>query len=122
MTTVPVIRDKEKVTVREQAIVTTGPAAAALVASGIGTLVIGLMTTGAVLSEGLSNFLNWWDPAGPLTGKTGVAVIVWLISWIVTHTLWKDRDSDLGKAFTITLILIGLGVLLTFPPVFEAFE
>lgn len=122
MTTVPVIRDKEKVTVREQAIVTTGPAAAALVASGIGTLVIGLMTTGAVISEGLKTFLNWWDPAGPLTGKTGVGVIVWLISWIVTHTLWKDRDSDLGKAFTITLILIGLGVLLTFPPVFEAFE
>lgn len=122
MTTVPVTRDKEKVTVREHAIVTTGPAAAALVASGIGTLVIGLMTTGAVISEGLNNFLNWWNPAGPLTGKTGVGVIVWLISWIVTHTLWKDRDSDLGRAFTITLILIGLGVLLTFPPVFEAFE
>jgi len=100
----------------------TGPAAAALIASGIGTLVIGLMTTGAVLSEGLKNFLNWWNPAGPLTGKVGIGIIFWLVSWILMHTMWKNRDYDLGKAFTITLVLIGLGLLFTFPPVFEAFE
>ena len=100
----------------------TGPAAAALIASGIGTFVIGLMTTGAVLSAGLKGFLNWWNPAGPLTGKTGIGIILWLVSWILMHTMWKDKDYDLGKAFTITLIFIGLGLLLTFPPVFEAFE
>jgi hypothetical protein len=102
--------------------VTTGPAAAALISSGIGTLFIGLFTMGAVLSEGLREFLNWWNPAGPLTGKTGLAVILWLASWIVMHTRWKDKESDLGRAFIITLVLIGLGLLFTFPPVFEAFE
>ncbi len=100
----------------------TGPAAAALISSGIGTLTIGLMTTLAVISVGLKSFLTWWDPVGSLTGKTGIGIIAWLISWVVLNTIWKDKDYDLGKAFTITLVLIGLGLALTFPPIFEAFE
>lgn len=102
--------------------IATGAAAGAMIASGIGTLVIGMMTTGAVLSSGLKSFLNMYNPAGPLSGKTTVGVIVWLISWFVLNRIWKDEDYDLAKAFTITLILIGLGLILTFPPVFEAFE
>jgi hypothetical protein len=75
-----------------------------------------------VIIPGLKSALNWWSPAGSLTGKTGIGVIVWLVSWALMNTLWKDKDYDLGKAFVTTLVLIGLGVLLTFPPVFEAFE
>jgi hypothetical protein len=66
--------------------------------------------------------LNWWNPAGPLTGKTDVGVIAWLISWALLNTVWKGKDYDLGKAFIITLIGVTLGVILTFPPVSEAFE
>lgn len=110
--------EKEKVSAK----VAIGVAGAAFLSGGIGTLVIGLLTTGAVISEGLKNALNWWDPAGPLTGKTGVSIIVWLINWVILHTIWKDKEVDFNKIFTITLILIGLGFLLTFPPVFEAFE
>lgn len=114
----PKVKAKEEVSTK----VAIGAATAAFLSSGIGTLVIGLMTTGAVLSEGLKNALNWWNPAGPLTGKTGVGVLAWLVSWIILHTLWKDKEADFNKVFVITLILIGLGFVLTFPPVFEAFE
>jgi len=106
----------------ERTTLRTGPAAAAMIAGGIGTLTIGLLTTGAVLSAALKGILNWWNPAGPLVGKTGLGILAWLLSWVLLHTAWKNRDSDLGKAFTITLVLVGLGVLLTFPPIFEAFE
>jgi hypothetical protein len=99
-----------------------GVAAAAFLASGIGSLFIGLMTTGAVISVGLKNALNWWNPAGPLVGKTTVAVIAWAVSWVILHTMWKDKDIDFNKVFTVTLVLIALGFLLTFPPVFEIFE
>jgi hypothetical protein len=112
----------EKTVKKASAKTAIGVASAAFVASGIGCLVIGLLTTGAVLSEGLKNALNWWNPAGPLTGKTGVGVIAWLISWVLLHTLWKDKEMDFNKVFTVTLILIGIGFVLTFPPVFEAFE
>ncbi|MFO7644183.1 MAG: hypothetical protein R6W95_07350 [Desulfosarcina sp.] len=99
-----------------------GRISAAIVASGIGCLVIGLLTTGAVISEGLKNILNWWNPAGPLSGKTSVGVIVWLVTWAIFHFLWKDQEAEVKKTMTITLILIALGFVLTFPPVFEAFE
>lgn len=122
MTTYELTEQKGKSSVQTQAHVFTGVAAATFVAGGIGALVLGLMTTGAVISEGLKNALDWWNPAGPLTGKTGIAVIFWLISWILLNTLWKGKDVDLRKSFIITMVLIGLGLLFTFPPVFEAFE
>jgi len=62
------------------------------------------------------------SPAGPLTGKTGVGVIAWLVSWIVLHTLWKDEDVALVRVLVVSLVLLALGLVLTFPPVFEAFE
>jgi len=88
----------------------------------VGSAVIGLLTTGAVISAGLKSALNWWSPAGPLTGKTGVGVIAWLASWIVLHILWKDEDVAFVRVLVVTLVLLALGLLLTFPPVFEAFE
>jgi hypothetical protein len=120
MTTI--IGKETKTKVRKAAVVKTGVAAAALISSGIGVFVIGLMTTGAVLSAGLKDFLNWWNPAGPLTGKAGIGILAWLISWAIMNSKWKDQDSNLDKAFKVTLILIFLGLVLTFPPVFEAFE
>lgn len=118
LTDKPVTRNAEKAEVK----VTTAPAAAAMISGGIGTLVIGLLTTGAVISEGLKAALNWWGPSGPLSGKTGVGILAWLVSWFLLNTLWKGKEANLAKAFTVTLILIALGLVLTFPPVFEAFE
>jgi len=74
-----------------------GAAAAAVLSAGVGSAVIGLLTTGAAISAGLKSALTWWSPAGPLTGKTGVGVIAWLVSWIVLHTLWKDEDVALVR-------------------------
>lgn len=99
--------------------VPNGPAAAALIAAGIGNLVIGLLTTGAELSVGLKNALNWYNPSGPLTGKTLVGVAVWLISWFVLNNMWKDKNPAWQRIFTTTLVLIGVGFLLTFPPIFQ---
>lgn len=107
--------------VSAKAHIAVGVASAAFVASGIGCLVIGLMVTGAEMSAGLKNMLNWWNPAGPLTGKTGIGVIAWIVSWVILHTMWKDKDVDFGKVFTVTLIMIALGFLLTFPPIFGLF-
>jgi|RifCSP13_3_1023840.scaffolds.fasta_scaffold21057_2 hypothetical protein len=103
------------------AVVTTGPAAAAMVAGGIGALMIGLLTTLAEASEVIANALKFVKPVGPLSGKTILGVVAWLISWFLLNLALKDRDSNLSKAFTITLALIIAGLLLTFPPFFELF-
>jgi hypothetical protein len=58
---------------------------------------------------------------GPLAGKTTVAVIVWLIAWLILGIAWRKRDINIRRVFWIGLVLGLLGVLLMFPPVFLAF-
>jgi len=66
--------------------------------------------------------LNIYNPSGPLSGKTTLGIAVWLISWLLLGFLWKDKELDLRRSFIITMVLIVVGLLLTFPPFFEAFE
>ena len=96
-----------------------GSDAAATLAAGIGCFVLGLMTTLEEASTGLENSLRFVGPVGPLSGKTTVAVAVWVIAWLVLGSLWRGRERPLGSTFAITLVLIGLGLLLTFPVFFE---
>jgi hypothetical protein len=98
-----------------------GPAAAAVMASGIGSLALGLFTTLAEACTMIKNALNLYDPAGPLSGKTTVAIVIWLVAWVVFHQLWKERQVEFGKVYLATLILIALGLLGTFPTFFEVF-
>lgn len=97
----------------------TGAAGAALLAGSIGALFLGLMTTASKVSPALANSLRWIGRAGPLSGMTTAAVIVWLLSWVGLNAALKNKEVDLGKVFIAALVLIGLGLLFTFPPVFE---
>lgn len=99
-----------------------GSAAAAMISAGIGSLFLGIFTTGAVISSGLKEMLKLYAPTGPLSGKTTFAVVIWLLSWWVLNSRWGGKDYDLDKAFRMLLILLGIALILTFPPVFEAFE
>ncbi len=99
----------------------TGPGAAAVVAAGIGVFTIGLMTTLAAASPSFASSLNWYNPSGPLSGKIGVGVVVWLLAWVILHAAWKSKNVDFGRAFNGALALVILGFLLTFPPFFDLF-
>lgn len=98
-----------------------GASAAAILAAGIGSFAVGLMTTLAEAIAGLAASLNFVPPVGPLSGKTTVAVLVWLAAWAILHFSWRDRERELGGIYTATLVLILLGVLGTFPIFFELF-
>lgn len=99
-----------------------GTGAAAMLAAGIGVFVIGLMTTLASASPGFANSLAWITSVGPLSGKTGVGVVVWLVSRVFLHNRYKDVDVDLGRALRWTGILVPLGWLGTFPLFYETFS
>ena len=101
--------------------IATGPAAAALIASGIGCFALGALVIAAHVSPALAQTLNWYAPVGPLSGKTGVTIGVWLATWLVLDRLWARRKIDLGRAWRLTLVLVGAGFLATFPPFFELF-
>jgi len=99
-----------------------GAAGAAILAAGIGSTTMGLITTLAAASGKVSGWLNFYGPVGPLSGKVLGAVAVWLIAWAVLHGAWKDRDVDFGKLWRGALILVILGFVGTFPPFFDLFE
>lgn len=104
-----------------KSVVKNGMAASALLAGGIGAFIMGLMTT---LSEAIPAFgsaLNWYKPAGPLSGKTTVTVVLWLIVWGALARMWKDEDVNFERISRISFVLLILGILGTFPPFFELF-
>ncbi len=99
-----------------------GPVAAALLAGGIGAAILGLMTTLAEASTSFSNSLNWYSPVGPLSGKTGIGVIAYFLSWIILHFLWRGKNVNFQRMATVAFILLAIGLLLTFPPIFDLFK
>ncbi len=106
---------------RQQKGLTNGPAAAAILASGIGSLGLGLFTCLAQALSTINAALSFYDPVGSLSGETTLAVVAWLAAWAILHVLWKREQVDFGKVFVATLILISLGLLGTFPPFFQVF-
>ena len=98
-----------------------GKALAALVAAGIGCAALGVLTTLAEPSPGLKSVLNFYDSVGPLSGKTTVAVLVWLIAWYVLARRWHARPPVMTSALVTTFVLIGVGFVGTFPLFFELF-
>lgn len=99
-----------------------GPVAAAILAGGVGALTMGVITTLSEANTSISKALNWYNPVGPLSGKTIVTVAVWLVAWLVLHLVYRRKAYETRRALTISLILIGLGVIGTFPTFFDLFS
>jgi hypothetical protein len=91
-----------------------GAAVAAFLAAGIGGFATGFI----VLLNEMSLFTapTLYEPAGGVSGRTTLAIIVWFVAWVVLHAKWKDREVETGRIALATFALIALGILGTFPP------
>lgn len=98
-----------------------GPIVAAVLAGGVGCLAMGIFTTLSEASSSVADWLAWSDKVGPLSGKTVMTIIVWLVSWAILHVIFRNRQTETRQALTVSLVLIALGVLLTFPTFFQLF-
>jgi hypothetical protein len=94
---------------------------ASMIASGIGSFVLGIAIVLSEVNVDIKSFLTWTSGVGPLSGKTGVAVIAFIASWALLHFVFKSKPITLMTSFIITVVLVVLGLLLTFPPVFMSF-
>lgn len=103
------------------ATMTDGAAAAAVLGAAIGATTLGLLTTAAEASPALKSALNLSDPVGPLSGKVIGATVAFFVSWAILHALWKNKDVNFGRLATIAMVLIAVGILLTFPLIFQVF-
>ena len=92
-----------------------GAAMAAFLAAGIGGFAMGLVV---ILNEtGLFVAPTLYGPAGGVTGRTTLAMVVWLAAWAVLHSRWKDRQVGDRGVYTAALLLLALGIALCTPPV-----
>lgn len=98
-----------------------GPPAASLIAAGIGAVVLGLFVTLAEASTGIKGWLQWNDRVGPLSGKTILAVVAYFAAFLILGLWWRNRTFALKTILLAAVILVALGVLFTFPPIFQAF-
>jgi len=102
-----------------------GPVAAAFVAAGIGSLVLGLFVVLNEISPDINSFLKFdanyglGSGIGPLSGKIALGTIAYLVSWVVLHFYTRGKEVNFGRWFAVALILVFAGFALTFPPIFE---
>jgi len=96
-----------------------GPAAAATLAAGIGCVAMGVFSTLSEVSQFVGRILNFYNPTGNLSGKTLVAIVIWLVSWALLKKRFADQEVNFAGILTLSLVLVGLGFLGTFPPFFD---
>jgi hypothetical protein len=90
---------------------------AAFVGGSIGAFAMGVVV---ILNEaGIFAAPTLYGPAGGVSGRTTLATIAWLVGWAVLHHRWKGREIAPRRIYPVALILIGLGILATFPPVWR---
>jgi hypothetical protein len=98
-----------------------GPVAAAMLSCGFGCFVLGALAVAGDGSKSLAAALNFYNPAGPLSGVTTVSIALWLVAWLVLAARWKERNVAFGRTSAVAFTLLGFALLLTFPPVGDLF-
>jgi hypothetical protein len=98
-----------------------GPAAAAVLSCGLGCFLLGVLAVAADGSKALASALNFYNPSGPLSGVTTVAITLWFILWAILATRWKNKSVAFARVSIAAFAFLALGLLFTFPPVGDLF-
>ena len=69
----------------------------------------------------VKNSLIFYKPTGPLSGVTTTAILIWLLTWGILEWRWRKRTVAIGRIHVMAFALLGLSLLLTFPPVVDLF-
>ncbi|MEO6062866.1 MAG: hypothetical protein ABIQ99_13090 [Thermoflexales bacterium] len=101
--------------------VANGPAAASFIAGGVASAVLGLIIPLAEAIPAFKAFLTWDKGVGPLMGKVLIPSALFFIVFAILGVLWKDKNTNIRKALTVGIVGLIIGLIGSFPPVFEAF-
>ncbi len=93
-----------------------GPAAAAILAAGVGCSVLGILAVVADASKPMARALTFYLPTGPLSGVSSIAILMWLVTWFTLARRWRTKTVNIARVNATALLLLALGILLTFPP------
>jgi hypothetical protein len=93
-----------------------GPAAAAIMAAGIGCFALGMLSFVTDALPDVRRALIIWNPSGPLSGVSTAVILVWAAAWLVLSALWGRRELNLARVNLIAFVMLAVGMVLTFPP------
>lgn len=96
-----------------------GAGAAAVLAAGIGSLVLGVLTMAGDKFPAVKSALIFYKPTGPLSGVTTLSILAWLGVWGALHVMWGKRDVSLKGIVMAAFGLLAVALLLTFPPLID---
>jgi hypothetical protein len=98
-----------------------GAGAAAVLAAGVGSFAVAVFAILADKAAPIKSLMIFYKPAGPLSGVTTCAIVVWLPVWALLHWRWSWRNVAIGRVAATAFILLFLSLLLTFPPIADLF-
>ena len=101
-----------------------GPVSAALLAGGIGSAAMGLITLIYEINDksAFAKSMTWSKAVGGLSGKSMWAIIIFFVSWAILHYVWKNKETNFARISSIAIALLFVGLLGTFPPVWNLFK
>ncbi|HWG20057.1 MAG TPA: hypothetical protein VG225_05960 [Terracidiphilus sp.] len=98
-----------------------GSAAAGILAAGIGSFVLAVLSILGDQSAAIHSLLTFSAATGVLSGVSTVTVILWLAVWVALEMRWRHRTVAAGRVCAISCVLLALALLLTFPPIADLF-
>lgn len=101
---------------------------ATVLAAAIAVFTLGAVQTWSEMDEANKEAVfdvgKAWMPhaehIGPYSGKETITAVVWLVSWGLLHLALRKRHVDPRPWFGVALVLVLLGVLGIWPPVWHA--
>jgi hypothetical protein len=110
----------------------SGPAAAALISSGIGCLTMmishHLSIKSKLLEESIWTLGSWipgshnpsklWGNIGSYSGKETILLISWLLSWAILHFFWKEQKIKSKTIFFWMFVLFLAATVMSWRPLF----
>ena len=100
---------------------TNGSGAAAILSAGIGSFALAILAIAGDKSAAIKSSLVFYKPTGPLSGVTTAAILIWLATWATLEWRWRKRTVAMRPTAAAALALLGLSLILTFPPVVDLF-
>ncbi len=100
---------------------TNGSGVAAILAAGVGSFTLAVLACAGDKLATVKNSLVFYKRTGPLSGVTTVAILGWLLAWGILEWRWRNKTVAAGRISAIALVMLGLGLLLTFPPIVDLF-
>jgi hypothetical protein len=99
-----------------------GPAAAVLLATGLASLVLGILTGLVAASPSFESWMTFSARVGDLSGVSIVTIAVFVATWGVMTAVWRRSSPSLPRVAGVSAGLFALCVVATFAPVIHLIE